>query len=388
MPALWQSFVQFFVSLRLTVALLALSIILIFWATLAQVDIGVLGVQQQFFHTFIVLGHLNGLPVPLYPGGYFLGGLLFVNLVAAHLCRFKLTARKLGIQLAHLGVILLLVGELLSGLWQQESQMTIATGETKSYGETDQHCELAIVDATDPQWDDVVAIPDTALAAGRTIQHPKLPFQVVPHAYFPNAVLVKRAAGGSAPAATTGAGLEYEATPVPLTYKEKTVNLPAAYVELVGPGGKSLGTWLVSAMIADSQDRFIAQPFDYEGHSWRLTLRFARTYRPFTLTLLKFTHDVYPGTDIPRNYSSRVRLQSADGRDDREVDIYMNNPLRYAGLTFYQAGFTPNDAGTILQVVSNPSWRLPYLSCLLVALGLVIQFGQSLTGFLRRRPAP
>ena len=141
-------------------------------------------------------------------------------------------------------------------------------------------------------------------------------------------------------------------------------------------------------MIADAQGRFLSQRFDYGGRTWRLTLRFARTYRPFTLTLLKFTHDVYPGTDTPKNYSSRIRLKSADGRDDREVDIFMNNPLRYAGLTFYQAGFTPDDTGTVLQVVSNPSWRLPYVSCLLVALGLVIQFGQSLLGFLRRRPAP
>ena len=242
MSVLWESFVQFFVSLRLTVALLALSIILIFWATLAQVDIGVLGVQQQFFHTFIVLGQVRGIPVPLFPGGYFLGGLLFVNLVTAHICRFKFTARKLGIQLAHLGVILLLVGELLSGLWQQESQMTIATGETKNYGETDQHSELAIVDATDPQWDDVVAIPDAALAAGRTIQHPKLPFQVVPRAYFPNAVLVKHASG-PAPGATAGAGLEYDATPGrsptrrrPLTCPPPTSNSWAPAASRSAPG--------------------------------------------------------------------------------------------------------------------------------------------------------
>lgn len=69
------SFVQFFVSLRLTVVLLALSIVLVFWATLAQVQLGIWGVQEHFFRTFFVLGHIPNteIPVPLFPGGYFLG---------------------------------------------------------------------------------------------------------------------------------------------------------------------------------------------------------------------------------------------------------------------------------------------------------------------------
>ncbi len=41
-----------FVSLKLTVVLLALSIALVFWATLDQTDLGVWGVQQKFFHSF------------------------------------------------------------------------------------------------------------------------------------------------------------------------------------------------------------------------------------------------------------------------------------------------------------------------------------------------
>ena len=113
-----------------------------------------------------------------------------------------------------------------------------------------------------------------------------------------------------------------------------------------------------------------------------------RAYRPFSLTLLKFNHDVYAGTDIPKNFSSRIRLKTPDGRDDREVLIYMNNPLRYAGLTFYQASFEPgNDKVTILQVVRNPSWQLPYLACTLLALGLLVQFGIHLVGFIRKRAA-
>ena len=61
--------------------------------------------------------------------------------------------------------------------------------------------------------------------------------------------------------------------------------------------------------------------------------------------------------------------------------------LRYGGLTFYQAGFENNDRTSILTVVRNPSWLVPYISCVLMGLGLVIHFGIHLAGFIRRRPA-
>ena len=48
----------------------------------------------------------------------------------------------------------------------------------------------------------------------------------------------------------------------------------------------------------------------------------------------------------------------------------MNHPLLYAGETFYQQSFLPGDTGTILQVVRNPGWLLPYISCVMVALGM------------------
>jgi len=78
-------------------------------------------------------------------------------------------------------------------------------------------------------------------------------------------------------------------------------------------------------------------------------------------------------------------LKRPDTGENREVLIYMNNPLRYAGETYYQASFDPDNHGTILQVVHNPSWLTPYFSCILVAAGLLIQFGIHLFGFAAKR---
>jgi cytochrome c biogenesis protein ResB len=121
-----------------------------------------------------------------------------------------------------------------------------------------------------------------------------------------------------------------------------------------------------------------------------MALRLTRYYKPFSLELLKFTHERYSGTDVPKNFASRVHINNPKTGENREVLIYMNNPLRYNGETYYQAGFDPNNDKlvnkvTILQVVRNPSWLTPYFSCGLVALGLIVQFMSHLIGFARKR---
>jgi hypothetical protein len=394
-----RQFRDFFVSLKLTVVLLVLGIVLIFAATLDQVNLGIWAVQEKYFRSFFVLWRVGDVPVPVFPGGYFIGGLLLINLISAHVYRFKFTWRKAGIQLTHFGLILLLVGELLSGLWQQDYNMRLVRDEPKNYSENQFDFELAVTDTTDPKFDDVVAIPAKLLERKEVIQHPKLPFRIVTKEFYPNSALGMRPpmAGkpGGPPAvapslATTGIGPQLVAEPLPLTYKPDERNLPTAFVELIGTDG-SLGTWLVAPHPKANAPHEVAiapQRFDYGGHTWTIGLRPTRAYKPFTLTLLKFSHDRYAGTEIPKNFSSRIRLTTPEGHDDREVLIYMNNPLRYAGLTFYQASYDPNDPNvTILQVVRNPSWLLPYVACALMAFGLIVQFGIHLVAFIRKRRA-
>ena len=371
-----------FVSLRLTVVLLSLSIVLIFWATLDQVHLGVWAVQQKFFHSFLVFVKVGDLRFPVYPGGYLIGGLLLVNLVSAHVYRFKLSWRKCGIWLTHAGLILLLVGEIVSGLVQQDFQMRLDEGETKNYSESIRTNELAIIDATDPKFDDVVAIQESMLAKGLVVQNPKLPFRVVPKLYYPNSDLQMRSQAPGAPAslATQGIGPMVAVTPLEVTYAEDARNWPTVFVELVGPDG-SLGTWLASAI------PLMPQKFDFAGRSWKLVMRPQRHYQPYSVTLEKFSHDIYPGTDIAKNFSSKIRLNMPDGVSTREVLIYMNNPLRYSGLTYYQASFD-GEHTTILEVVRNPSWLVPYISCSAIALGLVIQFMIHLVAFAGKRRRP
>jgi hypothetical protein len=187
--------------------------------------------------------------------------------------------------------------------------------------------------------------------------------------------------------ADQGVGPQTTVTQQPLTAKEGERNLPAACIELIGTEG-SLGTWLVSTdwVVGKGRGQIPPQSFTYAGHTWNIAFRFKRNYLPFSLKLLKFSHDVYAGTDIPKNFSSLVRLGGEGAAGDRDILIYMNNPLRHDGLTFYQSGYDPDkDTVTILQVVRNPSWTLPYVACAVMAIGLVLQFGLHLAGFAAKR---
>ena len=54
------------------------------------------------------------------------------------------------------------------------------------------------------------------------------------------------------------------------------------------------------------------------------------------MKLLKTTHEVYAGTDIPKDFRSRLLIDNPAKGEQRETEIFMNAPLRYEGLTFFQ----------------------------------------------------
>ena len=369
-------------SLRLTVICLGLGMLLVFLGTLAQVHLGIHAVQARYFQSLLIYWSPPGArwKIPVLPGGYLLGTVLLVNLIAAHAVRFQLTRKKLGIILLHFGVILLLIGQLLTGLFARETQMRIDEGQTLGYSEAPREVELAVIDVTDPNFDQVVAIPEEVLARGGTIQSPTLPFTLNVRQFMGNARLTMRSQEPQAPPsqATTGFGKNIVVAEIPRTVKDDERDLSTAFVEVDGVEGP-LGTWLLSNAIPDPQG------FTLNGHTYELAMRQRRFYKQFALTLLDFAHDRYAGTDIPKNFSSRVRLLDFERSENREVVISMNDPLRYRGFTFYQSGFDNNDKTTILQVVKNPAMLLPYIACGLVALGLVVQFSMHLFGFVRKR---
>ena len=371
-------------SLRLTVVLFALAMFLIFAGTLAQVHAGIWQVMDEYFRTSIawielqlfVPEQLATVPgrVP-FPGGYLLSGLLIANLLAAHAVRFRFSVRRIGIIVLHAGIIVLLVGEFVTGLFAEEGLMTIYEGSYARYVEDVREAELVVMDRSDPEHDRVVAVPERMLRGENPIRHEDLPFEIHIERWYANARIFNRTPTSDSPA-DRGAGLDMIARPQPLAkgVDGMELDLPAAYVTL-RRDGQRLGTWLVAELLEPSQT------VEVDGRSYHLDLRFKRTYKPYTMHLKEFTHDRFVGTERPRNFASRIRLVDPAKNEDREVVISMNNPLRYRGATFYQSAYKEDDVGTVLQVVRNPGWLLPYIACTLVAFGMLIHFGMGLWRF-------
>src|SRR5262249_31315904 len=182
-------------SLRLTVVLFALSILLVFFGTLAQVEMGIASAVEKYFRAafvwvpfqlFVKFGQVFfGVSKDLYVGGSFpffggwlLGGVMLVNLLAAHLVRFKVSWKRSGILLIHAGLVIMMVSELVAGLFGVESRMTLAERETVKFVEVSGTPELAFVNSADPTKDEVVVVPVSLLKKGGVIRDDNLPFDV------------------------------------------------------------------------------------------------------------------------------------------------------------------------------------------------------------------
>ena len=342
-----------------------------------------------------------------------------MNLLAAHIQRFQWNRKKIGIHLTHAGVIVLLVAQLATDLLSRETQLRFVEGETKSYSESPAAYELAFVSDGANGLQEVVTIPAKLLAVGGELKHEKLPFTVRAKNYQRNSEPSFRAPmqQNAPPVTTNGVAQHFDFRTAPDVTAMDEKNIPTAKIEIVTSNG-SLGEWVASGWSGDegmadavrgsyarqmgaqmagviAQRLTAPQTVAVGGKQFTFTLRPERIYTPFSLTLLKATHSVYPGTDIPKDFRSRVRLQNPRTGEDRELEIFMNTPLRYAGLTFFQyqmaAGEAAMSAGEMpsstLQVVRNPGWVTPYAGCILVALGLVVQFMIHLVGFISKRRA-
>ncbi len=102
--------------------------------------------------------------------------MLLINLLAAHLRYYQPGKRKIGIALIHLGVVLLLVGQMLTDFLARESALHLRIGETKNYSEADRAYELAVMDTTDKDSAKVVAIPCSVLVRRGAVSDPEMPF--------------------------------------------------------------------------------------------------------------------------------------------------------------------------------------------------------------------
>ena len=296
--------------------------------------------------------------------------------------------RRAGIVLLHGGIALMMLGEILTGLTADEGHMQMFEGESANFVQDSRKLELAVIDRTHQGHDVVVAVPESRLLAGGRIEHGDLPFDIEVVRYMPNSEL-RQAGEDEATLADSGVGLDWIAEPSrPVSGTDGSrSNVASAYLTLLHKGTfDPIGTYLVSLAFSNVgfADEVVAT-----GSHHDISLRYHRTYKPYSLRLVDVQKEDYPGTSIPRHYASLVQLVDSSQNVDRTVKIWMNNPLRFGGDTFYQSGYSRDPQSGVesstLSVVTNSGRMIPYVACMIVATGLLVHFMIVLARFLRRR---
>ncbi len=307
-------------------------------------------------------------------------------------------AKQGGNVLLHFGVGLLMVGQFVFGDRQLEQRLNLIEGQSAN-----SFVNLDLVELTfiKKEGDDqkFTAIPSAmlqyAMESGEVIRSPELPFDVRVKKYFRNSKLEVASEGAND--ASEGLGKKVAAVEARGSGgTDSQVNLASAYVEILEKdSGKSLGTHLLSQWFSDREafapEASRGDEFDTVSdgkNDYQIGLRFARAAKPFWIQLQDVRRVNYSGSETPRDYRSFIRIVDPISGEDRKEQIWMNNPLRYRGETYYQSNYTPLPGGremTGLQIVQNSGWLIPYVACSITALGMCVHFAGTLGTFVRRR---
>ncbi len=145
-------------------------------------------------------------------------------------------------------------------------------------------------------------------------------------------------------------GLKLSAVVVDVSYKGETKE-----VAMFGKG-KGVEGYPEKVIIAGT-------PFEFNWGSKIVKL-------PFSVKLLEFQLDRYPGSMSPMSYASEVEV--IDKNKNLPFRIYMNHVLNYGGYRFFQSSYDQDELGTVLSVNKDPGKWPTYLGYFLLGLGLFL----------------
>lgn len=347
-------------SVRITVVCLFLLFVLTFWGTVAQVQQGLYVAQERFFNSFFFLA---GGFFP-FPGAQTVLWVLFVNLICMIIVRFN-TYRKwsyAGVMVVHLGLILYFVAAFMVFQVSKESAIRLTDGESTNVSTSYFKWELAYWTG-DGQERQVAAVDADHFKPGFEVPFYNSDFSLTVKQYYPNSEAFD--SPQKSPKIINGSGISL-LTPKSLL-KEKEQNIAGGVFDLRFKD-KSYTLILFGAEGVPTRVMI-------GGKAYYFSLRHKRYPLPFNIKLDHFKVEFHPGTDMAKSYESLVTIST--GSLQRQVRIYMNNPLRYKDYTLYQASYDVDSAGrqyTTLAVVKNFARLLPYIACFVVFFGLILHF--------------
>jgi len=347
-------------------------IILVFFGTIAQKNIGLYASQMKYFSSYYFL-FLGFIPLP---GGRLVLLLMTVNLFSSMFKRNLWQLKKIGIIIVHLGGLLLLAGGGLTAYFSSEGNMVIAEGESSNYVDDYHNMELAFVNNSLKDSLEYTVVDESLLYEGSRF----LIFDEGPEIYIISNIKNVRIENRISPADSIYKGLLEKFVLLPKKPEpENTQNRPALIYKIQGTSNGSDGIYGL----------FLGQglndPFKINDQIFHSEYRRERTYVPFNIELIDFEKIMHPGTNVAKSFSSDVNLIEND--IPRRTLIKMNEPLRHKGYTFFQASFIDDSdvETTVLATVKNYGRLFPYISSIIMSIGLLIHLLLMIPKMVRRK---
>ena len=322
--------------------------------TLAQAELGVFAAQERFFYAWFIWVAF----IPL-PGGMLCGVIFFLNLLVKFLTASDWGLKKSGVHIAHVGVLVLLIGGFVSHGTRSEQVIALNPAEVTSMAASFTETDFVILK-------DGLPFIKTDFQNLGVQDYSTLPFEFKLLSACENCETVPRPEEETAGWKRPANAMKLMEAGVRMQPEE---NLQGLSFEIQGAG------------VADGKYvTFLYFPkpptFDVDDAEYTFLVERRQQALPFTLSLDKFDIETYPGSKQVKNYTSHLTL--LDENNTMSQIVTMNKPLRYKGYTLYQTSFfanPDNSLSSVLTIVKNQGRIFPYASVFLIGLGLIIHTG-------------
>lgn len=355
----------------ITLASLIILFTLVLAGTLYQTEHGLFEAQNKFFGYGMVL--IGGF-FPL-PAASLVLWVLSIQLIVTMALILPVKPSKLGLWVVHLSIFALLAGGFVTQMMAVESQMTLAEGEAGHYTTSYQDWELAFWQSQGDS-NHVFAYDAAHLKPGAVLEVTPYRSKIKVKSNYRNCdAFTTQAAKGPAYINPSGIGMIESRKPD----VEVTRNAPGLIFTLSEQGKPEKEILLYGMEV-------VPLILTLDGRKVFIQLRLKHYPIGFSLKLTDFVKNVHPGTDMASSFESYADMDLGGG-SVRPVKIWMNNPLRHDGHTFFQASYAqaPGEVEkSTFAVVTNPGRLLPYISSLLVFGGMLLHFLLRLIPFIRK----
>ncbi len=345
---------------------------LVFVGTVEQKDIGLFAAQNKYFSSTIIWFY--SLPLP--------GGLLTMTVLSINLFSFFLkpniwNKNKLGVLTVHIGALILLIGSGITNIFSKEGNMVIIENEKSNYMHSFYYKEFTILNLDEYQDSiEVINFNEKLLSNNQILEYPNLPFQIKIENYFINSKIESRKNNAITP--LRGDAIKFELKEK-FPEKEMNKNISGIMYQIISNDDAANGYYIYQL------EQKMPEIITINKMNYALLLRPERTYLPFEIKLSDFQKTMHPGTNIAKSFSSEIFL--IEKETSRRILIEMNAPLRYKGYTLYQASFAELKDGrqaTVLAVVQNYGRLFPYISSIIMCIGVLLQMIIRIPGLMKK----